>query len=139
MLAYRLYCELPFGRLDHRNPRVQALAVLLGRSPSSVAVKLVNFAHLDPAQQARGIRGMGHVSALDRDVAATFQSNWDSAVEETSRQWVLPDDDEVLRVSGQPTEREATVKVRLTQQFFRRAVLAAYDAMCCVCGISTRD
>jgi predicted restriction endonuclease len=35
-----------------------------------------------------------------------------------------------------PTETQATVKVRRGQQFFRQAVLNAYDVRCCISGIN---
>ena len=138
MLAYRLYCELPFGKLHKGNPQIIELARRLGRSPSSIALKLGNFAHLDPTQRARGIRGMANVSALDREVAAAFAADWDVAIERTSQQWDLPSElDVATAIEARPTEGTASVKVRLTQGFFRRAVMAAYDSTCCVCGIST--
>lgn len=136
MLVYRLYCELPFGQMDQRNAKVIELALHVGRSPSSIALKLVNFAHLDPALRARGVQGMGHVSALDREVAAAFASDWDSAVADTSAEWIAIDADKVpTEEPVGPSEAMANVKVRLTQRFFRRAVLSAYDSMCCVCKI----
>jgi len=140
MLAYRLYCEIPFGKMHHRNERVIQLARLLGRTPGSVALRLVNFAHLDPALQARGIRGMSNVSSLDREVANAFATNWDSAVEATAKAWAAmePSEPADAIVEG-PTEGVATAKVRLTQRFFRRAVLAAYDFSCCACQIETRE
>src|SRR5438445_4513226 len=35
-----------------------------------------------------------------------------------------------------PTETQATVQVRRGQQFFRQAVLTAYDVRCCISGIN---
>src|SRR6185295_1681328 len=35
-------------------------------------------------------------------------------------------------------EREAIVRVRVNQSFFRRRVLSAYDFRCCVTGLSVR-
>jgi HNH endonuclease len=138
MLVYRLYCEIPFGKMHKGNPLVVEIARRLDRSPSSIALKLVNFAHLDPAQRARGVRGMANVSALDREVVAAFTNDWDTAVAETSERWKLPDEAESDAVDERgETEATASVKVRLTQRFFRRAVLAAYDSTCCACGIST--
>jgi putative restriction endonuclease len=141
MLTYRLYCELPFGRLDQRNPRVIELARLLDRSPGSVALKLVNFAHLDPALQARGIRGMSNVSALDKEVAAAYSNDWDSAVESTAADWKPMEQNEAAYEIAEDRATEAVVsaKARLTQRFFRSAVLAAYDYACCACKISTRQ
>jgi putative restriction endonuclease len=141
MLAYRLYCELPFGRLDQRNPRVIELARLLDRGSGSVALKLVNFAHLDPALRARGIHGMSNVSALDREVAAAYGSDWDSAVESTAADWAPMERGESGQEIGEEraTEIVVSAKARLTQRFFRSAVLAAHEYACCACRISTRQ
>jgi predicted restriction endonuclease len=43
----------------------------------------------------------------------------------------------VARREG-PTERAATVRMRLCQGFFRRAVLASYEYSCTVCGMDLR-
>ena len=43
-----LYHKLPFGQLHSRNPAIIALAEKLGRGANSVAMKLNNFASLDP-------------------------------------------------------------------------------------------
>ncbi|MDF8335267.1 hypothetical protein [Novosphingobium cyanobacteriorum] len=48
VLALYLYLQLPFGKLHSGNPEIQQLAAALGRSSSSVAMKLCNFASLDP-------------------------------------------------------------------------------------------
>lgn len=138
MLVYRLYCELPFGKMDQRNANVIELASQLGRSPGSIALKLVNFAHLDPALRARGIQGMGHVSELDREVAAAFASDWDEAIAATSTEWSTVDEDPLPTEPAGPSEATANVRVRLTQRFFRRAVLSAYESGCCICRISPR-
>ncbi|HRF38987.1 MAG TPA: hypothetical protein PK198_09360, partial [Saprospiraceae bacterium] len=42
ILAINLYCKTPFGKLHSRNPDVIQLSKLLGRTPSSIAYKLVN-------------------------------------------------------------------------------------------------
>ena len=68
IVAINLYCKLPFGRLHKGNPEVIKLANLLGRTPSSVAWKLVNFASFDPSLKARGIKGASNVSNLDRQI-----------------------------------------------------------------------
>jgi hypothetical protein len=56
LVAFRLYCRTPFGRLHRNNPEIIELARLMGRTPSSVGMKACNFASLDPAQQARKSR-----------------------------------------------------------------------------------
>ena len=52
--AFNLYCQLPFGKLHKTNPQIMQLARLLERTASSVSMKLVNFASLDPAITANG-------------------------------------------------------------------------------------
>lgn len=44
LIAFNLYCRTPFGRLHRGNPDIIAMAELLGRTPSSVSMKLCNFA-----------------------------------------------------------------------------------------------
>jgi putative restriction endonuclease len=36
LIAFNLYCQIPFGRIHKTNPRVIALSEILGRTPSSV-------------------------------------------------------------------------------------------------------
>ncbi|AKQ47008.1 restriction endonuclease [Rufibacter radiotolerans] len=143
ILAINLYCKLPFGKLHRNNPEVIRLAELIGRTSSSVAYKLVNFASLDPSLQDRGIKGAQNTSKLDREVWNQFYHNWDD----------LPYESEKLRAEFEhstveqacqidetelPREgkvREQMVKVRVNQAFFRRTVLAAYNSTCCITGI----
>jgi putative restriction endonuclease len=61
-LAFHLYCQLPFGRLHHRNPEIIELAGRIGRTPSALAMKLVNFASLDPVITASGRKGLSGAS-----------------------------------------------------------------------------
>ena len=76
-LAYHLYCQLPFGKLHSRNKEIVQLASLIGRTPGAVAMKLVNFASLDPKITGSGRRGLGNASDLDREVWSEFHADWD--------------------------------------------------------------
>ena len=67
-----LYFTLPFGRMHARNPRIKEVAGLMGRSPSSIAMKLVNFASLDPSQRARGIKGLANHTRADEEVGMSL-------------------------------------------------------------------
>lgn len=49
LLTLHLYCRTPFGKLHKTNPDIIQLANTIGRSPSAVALKAVNFASLDPS------------------------------------------------------------------------------------------
>ena len=59
VIACGLYFTLPFGQMHYRNPKIIEVARLLKRTPSSLAMKLVNLASLDPAHSARGVGAAG--------------------------------------------------------------------------------
>jgi putative restriction endonuclease len=148
-LAYYLYCQLPFGRLHSRNPEIIELAQLIGRTPSAVAMKLVNFASLDPAITNTGRKGLSAASNLDREVWAEFQNDWESQVSESERlkHQLLGDSTASMTIidSLKPEEarqdfsgetRPVMTEQRIKQSFFRRAVLSSYKGRCCMSGIS---
>jgi len=139
-----LYCQIPFGKMHSRNPAVVALASAIGRTPSAVALKLVNFASLDPSLQGRGVGGMRNVSHGDRAVWEEFYGKWqqlaDHAVVEVIPQAsVAPT--RKLRADKSPpagpTEVIRDAAMRRGQSFFRAAVMAAYDNRCCITGITS--
>jgi len=67
LIALNLYCKLPFGKLHKGNPLIIEVAQKMGRTPSSLAMKLCNFASLDSVQQARGIKGLAGATKQDRE------------------------------------------------------------------------
>ena len=143
ILAVNLYCKLPFGKLHSRNTQIIHLAQLIGRTPSSVAYKLVNFASLDPSLQARGIKGASNTSILDKQIWKEFFNQWDELPYESEKLLAKfqnntieklnhLEDDELPKVGK---TREQMVKVRVNQSFFRNSILAAYNNTCCITGI----
>lgn len=142
ILAINLYCKIPFGKMHSRNPEIIALATLLGRSPNSIAYKLVNFASLDPSLKARGIKGADHTSKLDKEIWAEFYQNWDEAAYESEmlllrKTGKIVDSEELENtpeiVLGE--EKARLVKTRVNQSFFRKAILASFNNTCCITGI----
>tara|TARA_R110000751_G_scaffold66878_4_gene136670 strand:- start:230 stop:922 length:693 start_codon:yes stop_codon:yes gene_type:complete len=125
------------------NPEVILLSVLIQRTPSSVAYKLVNFASLDPSLKARGIQGASNTSKLDRKVWNEFYENWEelsfeseklrAEIENKSVENTFKLSEESLIVEG--ITRESLVKTRVNQSFFRSSILASYNNTCCVTGI----
>ncbi len=139
ILAFELYCRIPFQRTKASDPRVKELASLLGRTPASIARKLGNFGAFDPQLAARDISGLTHASKLDRAVWDEFHRDWSGLVVqahelrgaiELQREPTQP----VMPPSG-PSDRIITVKQRLHQCFFREAVLSSYNTRCCVTGL----
>ena len=39
-LAYALYCSMPFGQIGAKNPKIQKLAALIGRTPGAVKMEV---------------------------------------------------------------------------------------------------
>lgn len=147
-LAFHLYCQLPFGKLHSRNSEIIELAQLIGRTPSAVAMKLVNFASLDPTITSTGRRGLGNASQADRSVWDEFHANWDGLVEQSaslrlSLSHKNYDAQDALMTGTLAVEQDFTgetriafVKQRVKQNFFRRAVLSSYGEICCISGVS---
>lgn len=143
ILAMNLYCRLPFGRMHKGTPQIIELAVAIGRTPSSVAMKLSNLASLDEAHQQRGVKGLSGASAADCGIWNEFHADWDRLAVESEQlreSLRLPSEQPVEEsVANEsfigPTDQQRIVNVRRAQRFFRRAVLASFNNRCCVSGI----
>ena len=141
IVAFNLYCKIPFGRIHIRNPQVIELAKAIARTPSAVSWKLANFARLDPSLQKRNIAGASHGSRAEVDIWNEFNSNWERLAYESEQL--------LEKMTGRPrdispeaalfpkgTTRATVIQARVNQSFFRAAVLAAYDLRCCVTGLA---
>jgi putative restriction endonuclease len=146
LAALHIYLQLPFGQLHQRNPKIKQLAQWLGRTPGSIALKLVNLASLDPMIVASGRAGMANASALDRRLWAELQTNWDAVALEAAAEYERlasghgeVADAELLETEAPAIEegrsRSAIVQVRVNQARFRKAVLSSYNATCCISGL----
>ena len=82
ILAFDLSCKIPFSKISRRNKQMIELADLLGRTPSSVALKMTNLASYDQKLKIRGIKGMKNTSKLDGQVWEEFLNNWENLVYE---------------------------------------------------------
>jgi len=149
-LAFYFYCQMPFGQLHSRNPKVIELATLIGRTPSALAMKCVNFASIDPSIRGSGRSGLRNASRLDREIWDEFHSDWERlAVEcELLRQQLEREhgmrstttndtnasDFDITDFNGET--RKVFVAQRIKQGFFRRAVLSSYGSRCCISNVS---
>ena len=68
ILAFDLYCRVPFSKTKANNPQVASLSQILGRTPASIARKLGNSGAFDPVLRRRQISGLTHTSKLDRKI-----------------------------------------------------------------------
>ena len=144
LVAFALYCRLPFGQLHQRNPEIIRCAEAIGRSPGALAMKLTNIASLDPAITSTGRTGLRGASANDRSMWAEMQIDWDSFAVESQEAMMAIDgsngrdeeitqDEDIYRI-GQDRAVQATA--RIGQRFFRSAVLSAYNERCCITGLA---
>lgn len=144
LVAFSLYCRLPFGRLHQRNPEIIKFAEAIGRSPSAMAMKLTNIASLDPAITSTGRTGLRQASSADRQLWREMHDDWgkfavesEQAIRELGELSKLESD-----ISPGPSfeqigeERTTLASVRVGQQFFRSTVLSAYGGQCCISGLS---
>ncbi|MDE3741771.1 HNH endonuclease [Maribacter polysaccharolyticus] len=146
ILAINLYCKLPFGKLHRLNPQVIHLAGLIGRTPSSVAFKLGNFASLDPSLQARGIKGASNTSKLDKVIWNEFYNNWEELPFESEKLLSKFENTSIEELNNIDLDdlpdgktREQIVKVRVNQAFFRNSILASYNNTCCITGLNQSE
>jgi len=152
ILALYLYFQLPFGRLHAGNPEIRHLASSIHRSSSSVAMKLCNFASLDPKITETGRKGLAGASKRDRALYAAFSQDWTGLVGRAESLWQSRVDPSEQRQT-QPAVRDtrddfrfqpwqgastsqALIEQRVGQGFFRRAVLANYEERCAITGIA---
>jgi hypothetical protein len=127
-----LYCHLPFGKIHARNPQIIELAGVLGRTPSAVALKMVNFASLDPTIDQKGL---GNVSTLDRLVWQKFFENIDQYLEGDERGLSGLSEAPQDSYDYQAFDVIELAKSRRGQQKFRRMILASYEQRCAISGI----
>lgn len=141
MLAINLYCKIPFGKISSRHPDIIELAGLLGRTPSSVGLKLANLAAIDPTIPQKGLVNAGK---LDRQVWDDFFSDRDSHAYESEKMLaklkgttldnILKEIDPLFTI-GEGWEAETLMKTRVNQYLFRRTVLTSYKSRCCITGL----
>jgi putative restriction endonuclease len=154
LVALNIYHKLTFGQLHARQPVIIALAKKLGRGANSLAMKLCNFASLDPALKLRGIKGLAGASALDQTVWIEFHEDLNETVpasEEALRRLFRAGEHAELEVIPKkgvrvrkhapkgPTETIASVKLRRGQEYFRDAVLNNFGGRCGVTELAIRE
>ena len=146
IVGLNLYCKIPFNRVSSTHPDIIRIAKIIGRTPNSVKMKIGNFGSFDPELKKRGIVGLANASKLDEAVWNEFNNDWNT----------LGYKSELLisEFSGQPIEkitginitdiplgreREAIIKQRVNQSFFRSTILSSYNLKCCITGLSITD
>ena len=148
IVAFNLYCKIPFSKINYKHKSIVELASAIGRTPSAVAWKLVNFASLDPSLKERNIRGATNAGKLDKVIFEEFYHDWNTLAYESEllranflgkKIDINYSDDDIDFEIKEGKVRESLIKIRVNQSFFRSTILASYDYKCCITGISIPD
>jgi len=144
ILAFNLYLKIPFGKMHSTNRDIIHLANLIGRTPSSIAIRLVNFASVDPALKARGVKGMDGGTKIVQPIWDEFFNNQEELIF-LSEQILAQKENTTIEnkfqdilfdlkdLKGENVVRE--VKTRVNQSVFRQMVLTNYSTKCAITGI----
>lgn len=146
IIAFNVYCKVPFKNSSKTNPTIIKYANIIGRSPSALNMKIGNFGRLDPELKKLGISGLVNGSKLEEDIWNEFNGNWDKLAFESEQLIANFQNKQVeeiqeidLKNLPEGKERETVIKARVNQNFFRSAILSSYNLNCCITGLSIPD
>lgn len=146
IIAFNVYCKVPFKSSSKTNPTIIKYANIIGRSPSALNMKVGNFGRLDPELKKQGITGLVNGSKLEEVVWNEFNGNWDKLAFESEKliaefQNKKIEDLDILNLKDLPKgeDREVVIKTRVNQSFFRSTILSSYNLRCCITGLNIPD
>jgi putative restriction endonuclease len=140
IVAFNVYCKIPFKKSSKTNPTVIKYANIIGRSPSALNMKIGNLGRLDPELKKKGISGLINGSKLEEIIWDEFHGNWDDLAFESEKiilEFQGKDIENEVEIENFPEgkDKERLVKTRINQSFFRSSVLSAYNITCCITGM----
>ena len=140
IIAYALYCVIPFSKVNNSNQTIKDAAAIMERSPASLKMRICNLAALDPDFLATGRTGLASVANLDREVYAEFSSDWQRLSSTAEELLGLPIFDIAEPIYNGPDRRRrktyAEISDKQARRFFRKSVIAAYEGRCCISGMA---
>lgn len=146
IVAFNVYCKIPFKNSSKTHPTIIKYANIIGRSPSALNMKVGNFGRLDPELKKQGIVGLGNRSKLDEVIWNEFNGNWEKLAFESEEliakfQNKKIEDTDDFNIDDLPKgkDRQTIVKTRVNQNFFRSTILSSYNLKCCITGLSIPD
>lgn len=144
IVAFNVYCKIPFKSSSKTHPMIIKFAKLLGRSASALNMKVGNIGRLDPDLKELGITGLIHGAKMEEDIWNEFYGNPELLAFESEKiiAQILNQSIEnstAIQIDDLPQgiERTAIIRQRVNQSFFRSAVMSAYNFKCCISGVNT--
>ncbi|MGN0007159.1 MAG: HNH endonuclease [Alistipes sp.] len=142
IVAFSVYCKIPFKDSSKNNPTIIKYAKILGRTPSALNMKIGNIGRLDPDLKKQGITGLEHGAKLEKEIWTEFYDNPEKLAYESARILAKLAHQSIetctdIDISDLPKgeERAVVIKQRVNQSFFRSAVMSAYNFHCCISGV----
>ncbi|MBI1811627.1 MAG: hypothetical protein HY035_06690 [Nitrospirae bacterium] len=146
IVVFNLYCKIPFNRVSSAHPDIVRIAKIIGRSANSVKMKIGNFGSFDPELKKRGIVGLENTSKLDENIWNEFNNNWEKLAYESElliAKFSKKTIEETAHIEATDLPkgkvREAIIKARVNQYFFRSAILSSYNQKCCITGLGIAE
>ncbi len=146
IVAFNVYCKIPFKNSSKTNPTVIKYANIIGRSSSALNMKIGNFGRLDPELKKQGITGLVNGSKLEEIVWNEFNGNWEKLAFESEMLIAKFQNKKIeetqefdLKELPEGKEKETIIRTRVNQNFFRSTILSSYNLKCCITGLSIPD
>lgn len=143
IIAFNLYCKIPFNKSSKRHPLIIKYAEIIGRTPDALNMKIGNIGRLDPDLKSKGITGLVHGAKAEEEVWNEFYDNPERLSFESEKliakfSHKKIEDSTEIDISNLPEgqDRETVIRQRVNQSFFRSAVMCSYDYRCCISGIA---
>lgn len=144
ILAFNLYLKLPYSKIGKSAPEVKHLALLLNRTPSSIAMRLANFASVDPFHTKRGVVGLKNGMNQVQPIWDEFYENQEELIFLSENILAKKENTSIEKkfenilfdtkdLKGEDIIR--AVKTRVNQSVFRQMVLSNYNNKCAITGI----
>ena len=128
IVAFNVYCKIPFKNSNSRHPDIIRYAKIIGRSPAALNMKIGNFGRLDPQLKQKGITGLSHGSKLEKEIWDEFHGNWENLVYESELLIARFQNKEIADLSEvdfdnmpQGEDRDSVVKDQSKPKFFSGA------------------
>jgi putative restriction endonuclease len=149
-----LYTKLRYGQFNYRNAEVIKLAELIGKTPGSVAFKLVHLSRQDTKHKDR-VKGLANPGKNAIEIYNEFVSNWDEMLYESEVVLAKYQNKKVEEIALEKQDVECIeqdllygkegidvarfVKTRVNQSLFRKVILNNYSNSCAVCNLNINN
>lgn len=146
IVAFYVYCIVPFASSSKTSPTIVHYANLLSRTPSALNMKIGNIGRLDPELKKKNITGLDHGAKMEEIVWDLFVHDKAKLVYEAEKIIKKLSAEPIEPASLQPNdidysgkERTRSNRTRVGQGFFRTSVLSAYNNTCAITGLQINE